>query len=207
MEDVEAFLAAWDTFLVPLSTGWGDDVHTYIAKDEQPYIQAMMGYNAQIQNNLNNFLYLEREQGRGINEMIRDGSLAIEAGELLMRGADEFGDWDWHKIKPIDVAAALEKRKRLIALADERGYHRPVVGNFVNATEQLKKCPGCRANVPVCGGYQNFDTAATPDEPCHQCGHIKGCHKDSIDERNAFLKAGRYGTTGSGGRHDSHQHR
>ena len=124
-ENIEAALAAWDTFLVPIPGGWGLDYHTYVAKDEENYAKAMLGYNRQVENNLKNFAALEEQYKRPVLDMIRDGWISIEAGELLLKGADEFQDWDWKRIGPIDIGYCLQRRRHLLKLAKERGYEKP----------------------------------------------------------------------------------
>ena len=170
--DIEAALASWDTFLVPVQSGWGTDYHTYIAKDEANYINAMVGYNNQIQMNLKNFEEMEKAQGRTISEMIGDGTVAIEAGELLLRGADEFPDWDWHAIKQIDIAKVLERRNFLLKLADERHYERPK-GPVQDITKKPVQCHSCMNHVKPCDTPQ-FEPGMMC---CGVCGHWRACHK------------------------------
>lgn len=172
LEDIEAALAAWDTYLVPVASGWGDDYHTYIAKAEEPYVQAMLGYNKQVEANVANFAAIEKQEGRSILEMIKDNTVGIEAGELLLRGADEIGTWDWHRIKPIDIAAVLARRKHLMALAAERGYEKPK-GPVQDITKKPKQCRSCMEKIPVCG-TPKFEPGMNT---CGFCGHWRACHK------------------------------
>lgn len=124
-ENIEAALAVWDTFLVPIPGGWGLDYHTYIAKDEENYAKTMLGWNNQVKMNLKNFASLEEQYKRPVLDMLRDGWISIEAGELLLKGADEFNDWDWKRIGEIDVGYCLQRRRHLLQLAKERGYTKP----------------------------------------------------------------------------------
>jgi len=54
--------------------------------------------------------------------MIARGQISVEAGDLLMHGSEEFKDWDWHKLQPIDITAVITRRKHLLAEAERRGY-------------------------------------------------------------------------------------
>ena len=123
-DEIEMALSVWDTFAVPIPGGWGLDYHTYIANDEGRFIEAMTGYNNQVANNLRNFAQIEGQYKRPLNDLIRDGTVQIEAGDLLMRGAEEFGDWDWHKMGPIDIGAVLIRRRWLLDEASKRGYEK-----------------------------------------------------------------------------------
>lgn len=122
LDELECALAAWDTFLVPCRTGWGQDYHTYITNAENNYMAAMATYNDQIRKNLEHFAHLELTHGRPLLEMMRAGQISIEAGELLLRGADEFGDWDWKKMDLIDIPAVLSRRRWLLEEYPKRGY-------------------------------------------------------------------------------------
>lgn len=121
-EDLEIALSVWGTFLVPLCTGWGQDYHTYIAEQEDPFFMAMKKHNDEISVNLSDFARIEKEQGMPMNDLIASGRVTVESGELLIHETEEFGTWDWHKIKPIDIPAVLMRRRWLLEEAAKRGY-------------------------------------------------------------------------------------
>ena len=139
-DEIEIMLATWDTFLVPCPGVWGLDYHTYIAKDEALYIQVMANYNKQVEANKANFAQLEELHKRPLLEMIRDGWITIEAGDFLVRGADEFGvDFDWHRLGTIDIGAVLTRRRWLLAEADRRGIVRPEGSMSKLTKERIKE--------------------------------------------------------------------
>ena len=125
LDEIECALASWDTFLCRVNTGWGNDYHTYITADENRYMGALAAYNQQLKKNLEHFEYLEKVNGKPLLAMMRSGQVSIEAGELLLRGADEFGDWDWRKMELIDIPAVLSRRRWLVSEFPKRGYKPP----------------------------------------------------------------------------------
>jgi len=147
LDELEMALAIWDTFMVSLNGGWGPDYHTYISADanedqishlqrdaielmqsygarpeEANYFGALYGYNHQVKKNIEDFQRIEAEHKQPVQEMIAQGLITVEAGDLLLHGAEEFQTWDWHKIKLIDIPATLQRRRWLLAEAVKRGY-------------------------------------------------------------------------------------
>lgn len=122
LDEIEIALSIWDTFVVPIPGGWGTDYHTYIANDDGSFAAAMTGYNNQVVNNKKDFENLEKQHGQPVQKMIETGQISIEAGDLLLHGAEEFGDWDWRKMDIIDIGAMLVWRKWLLAEAKKKGY-------------------------------------------------------------------------------------
>jgi hypothetical protein len=122
LDELEISLAVWDTFLVPVPSGWGTDYHTYITADEAGYVGTMTGYNNQVLNNKRDFANIEVQHKQPVQELMRRGQISIEAGDLLLHGAEEFKDWDWHKLGTIDIGEVLLRRKRLMDEGKKRGY-------------------------------------------------------------------------------------
>jgi hypothetical protein len=122
LEEIEMALAVWDTFMVPLQGGWGLDWHTYIADEESNFSRAMENYNNQVKKNLIDFQRIEDQHKRPVEEMMAAGHITIEAGDLLLHGAEEFPDWHWRNIKEIDVPQVLLRRRWLVEEGKKRGY-------------------------------------------------------------------------------------
>ena len=139
MEDIEVALAVWDTFLVPNEGGWGTNYQIYIAKDENSYASALMGYNQQLAANLRNFASTEKHFGKPIAELIKDGTARMEAGDLLHHAIEEFDDWDWHNIKPVNIGEVLRRRVWLLEEAAKRKYKAEDVSRALEIGRQIAR--------------------------------------------------------------------
>lgn len=136
MDDIECAMAAWDTFIVRKNSGWGTDYHVFIADSEPGYVSALMSENNGIMTNKAEYGKIEESYNKPLADLIRDGTVSIEAGELLIHPIDEFQEWDWHSTEPIDVAATLARRNWLLKEYPKRGYSKPV---FEQAKEDEKE--------------------------------------------------------------------
>ena len=108
LDEIDLHLAMWDTFLVPIKAGFGTDYHTYILKAELDMAFSMIDYNRRIRVNRQEFERIEKQfNGTPILHLIRNGMVSIEAGDLLLRGSDELGDWNWREMQEIDIGPVL----------------------------------------------------------------------------------------------------
>ena len=124
MDEIEMALAVWDTYLIPMQGGWGIDYMTFVAKEEEQLMFIITKQNGETLNNLKYFAEVEKQQGKPLPELIANGIVTQEAGELLLHKPEEFGTWDWHKIRPVDILMVLLKRRWLLEEARKHGYSR-----------------------------------------------------------------------------------
>ena len=69
---------------------------------------SMIDYNRRIRVNKHEFERIEKQfNGTSMLRLIRNGMVSIEAGDLLLRGADELGDWNWRDMQEIDIGPVL----------------------------------------------------------------------------------------------------
>ena len=122
MEDIEIMLAAWNTFLIPSQGGWETDYVTYLADNEVNLEGVLRAANRNTLNNLKNFAAIEKAQQRPLKELMIEGKVTAEFGSLLLYPSEAFADWDWRKIRPIDVPSAVLRCRELVEKAKERGY-------------------------------------------------------------------------------------
>jgi hypothetical protein len=130
IDSMEMAMAIWDTFMVPLYNGWGLDHHTYIADKEENLFGALIKYNGEIADNMEEFKRIEEAHKHPLKEMMANGYITVEAGDLLLHGAEEFKNWDWHEVKPIDIMAMLNRRRWLLDEAKKRGLERGFIPQF-----------------------------------------------------------------------------
>jgi len=115
LEEIEITLAVWETYLVPTNAGFGRDYQTYIVTDEVAFIYAVLGYNHQIRVNKVEYARIEQQfKGTPLLELMRAGMVHVEAGDLLLRGADEFGDWDWRQTEEVDLGPILSQLTNVV---------------------------------------------------------------------------------------------
>jgi len=110
LEDIEVYLSVWDTFLVPTNGGFGGDFQTYIVLDEAMMVLSILSYNRQIRNNKREFAKIEAQfNGTPLLTLIRNKMVSVEAGDILLRGTDEFGEWNWREMEEVDIGPVLSQ--------------------------------------------------------------------------------------------------
>lgn len=110
LDDVEMSLAVWETFMVPTNAGFGQDYQTYVVQNEQLMVQSALAYNRIVRTNLVEFDRIEKQfKGESLLTLMRAGMVSVEAGDLLLRGSDEFGDWNWREMREVDLGPLLQQ--------------------------------------------------------------------------------------------------
>lgn len=115
-EIAEVKLAASQTFLVSTNAGFGPDYQIYITPDELRMVMTMIGYNRQVVRNKQYFAQSEAFHKKPLRELIKEGLATVVMGDLLMHGSEEFGEWDWRKMEPIDLGPGLNVLNEKIAV-------------------------------------------------------------------------------------------
>ena len=182
IDNIEISLSVWETFLIPAQGGWGTDYQTYIAAEIGPLINAIQSYNNSVTNNLRNFTQMEEQTGKPVAQMIQEGITTIEAGDLLLHAPEEFGEWDWHRIKPIDIDAVIARRQWLIDQAKKRGYIKGEVSMVLEPTSIKGKfrCKGCGNEdvnpATICVGLSYDKWALWHNNHGKDCGPVEEVH-------------------------------
>ena len=110
LDEIEITLAVWETYLVPTSSGFGRDYQTYIVTDELVLVYALLSYNQEIRVNKAEFERIEKQfKGTPMLKLMRAGIVSVEKGDILLRGADEFGDWNWREMEEVDLGPILSQ--------------------------------------------------------------------------------------------------
>jgi hypothetical protein len=110
-EDIEVALAASDTFMIPVNSGFGTDYRVYMMHPSN-IVQALSDLNVELLTNKQDLRDKEKSTGMSVREQIEKGVIVVESGELMIHNREDLKDFSLDNMRGIDVestAAHLRK--------------------------------------------------------------------------------------------------
>jgi len=131
--EIEVQLASWHTYVVRINMGGFFDHRVFVAKSLFQLHQLLENANHELGQNRLAFERMEKESGKPVAQMIKEGLITIEAGAILSH-LDEIEKWDWRQMAPINTSEVMFRCMQRFQEATERGL---VTEHELKASGQL----------------------------------------------------------------------